>query len=44
MIKKERKIKRNMEKNCGQRDEGKGLVMEVLRDLGQGHDTLEVNG
>ena len=42
--KKERKTEGDMEKNSGKRDEGKGLVVELLGDPGQGQTTVEVNG
>ena len=42
--KEERKTKGDMEKNSGKRDEGKGLVVELLGDPGQGQTTVEVNG
>ena len=32
-----------MEKNSGQKDEGKGLVVKLLGDAGQGQTTVEVN-
>ena len=41
---KERKTKRNMAENSGKRNEGKGLVMEVLGNSSQGQDTVEVIG
>ena len=40
----ERKTEGDMEKNSGKRDEGKGLVVELLGDPGQGQTTVEVNG
>ena len=43
-VKEERKAEGDMEKNSGQRDEGKGLVVELLGDPGQGQTTVEVNG
>ena len=40
----EGKTKRGMEKNSGQRDEGKGSVVERLGDSGQEQNTVQVNG
>ena len=42
--KEERKTEGDMEKNSGKRDEGKGLVVELLGDPGQIQTTMEVNG
>ena len=42
--KEERKAKGDMEKDSGQRDEGKGLVVELFGDPGQGQTSVEVNG